>query len=114
MLAFACRPSDGQSNKKEGENGQNSTIDSDLWKMTERGTYPYRPGMLDALVYTDTIRKLRKDSVLMLLGPADRFNDNHYYYSISKNQPGNWSLNEKTMVVKIDEQGHVAWIKIHG
>ena len=93
---------------------QEITFDPVKWKTKEGVDYPYREGMLNELVYNDTIRTLTKGELLDLLGKPDRINENHLYYNIAQTRVGTWPLNTKTLVIKISEEGTIVWIKIHG
>jgi len=90
-----------------------STFNKEKWSVKEGSDYPYRAQMFKDVVYNDTIRTLDKDEILGLLGEPDRTNDGHLYYTIAENRLGSWTLNSKTMVIKIAEDKTIDWIKIH-
>ena len=83
------------------------------WNMKDGDTYIFRAQMLKDVVYNDTIRDLNESELIDLLGQPDRINENHLYYNISRKGLGAFTLNQKTMVVKINGDRSIAWIKIH-
>ncbi len=90
-------------------------FDKTKWGQKEGDKYIFRNQMLKDVVYNDTIRTLHKKELIDLLGEPDRINNNHLYYEISRTGIGSWSINEKTMVVKIKaDNTTIDWIKIHG
>lgn len=88
-------------------------FDKVKWGMKDGDTYEYRGLMLKDVVYNDTIRDLNESELIDLLGQPDRINENHLYYNISRKGLGAFTLNQKTMVVKIKVDSTIAWIKIH-
>jgi hypothetical protein len=110
-----------KSSTEEGYNilDRSSTIsksfDKEKWALKEGKDYPYRDQMLDAVVYTDTIRKLRKDKIVNLLGEPSYYSDDEYflYYTIKQRRLGPWPFHTKTMVIKLKDNNSVDWIKIH-
>lgn len=88
-------------------------FDQSKWRMKEGDNYLYRAQMLKDVVYNDTIRSLNQIELTNLLGEPDRTNENHLYYTISRRGLGAFTLNEKTMVVKINVDNSIEWIKIH-
>ena len=83
------------------------------WAIKTGDGYPFRPVMIDDVLYNKEIRALTKDSLLMVLGRPDREENNHLYYLIDQKRIGFWPMNTKTMVVKINETSTIEWIKIH-
>ncbi len=83
------------------------------WQTKEGDNYPYREKMFHTVVYNDTIRSLNKEEILEVLGPADRSENNHYYYRISQTKLRDWPLHTTSMVIKFSEADSVVWIKIH-
>jgi len=88
-------------------------FDKIKWQTKVDSDYPYRELMLHGIVYNDTIRALKKDELLELLGEPDRSNEGHLYYMISQNKLGFWPLKTKTLVIKLTEGDTIDWIKIH-
>ncbi|WP_297764486.1 hypothetical protein [uncultured Muriicola sp.] len=88
-------------------------FDKTKWLTKEDSDYPYREQMLHDIVYNDSIRKLTKDELLVLLGKPDRSNEGHLYYMISQKKLGFWPIRTKTLVIKLTEENTIEWIKIH-
>jgi hypothetical protein len=77
---------------------------------------PYRDKMVDAIVYSDDVRTLKKEEIIKLLGEPTyyRENKNFLYYLIKQKTLLNiWTLHTKTLVIKLNDDNTVAWIKIH-
>ena len=112
---------DMESTTEEGYNklDRSSTIsksfDKEKWALQEGKDYPYRDQMIEAVVYTDTIRNLQKDKILNLLGPPSYYRDdeNFLYYTITQKRIGPWPLFTKSIVIKLKEDQSVEWIKIY-
>ena len=51
---------------------------------------------------------------LNLLGEPDYVREGHLYYRITETSLGNWPLKTKTMVIKLEDDKAIEWIKIHG
>ena len=88
-------------------------FDKTKWNTKDEHDYLYRDRMVDKVVYNDTIRTLNKVQLLELLGKPDYTRDEHLYYRISETKIGFWTLKTKTMVIKLEEDKSIVWIKIH-
>ena len=84
------------------------------WLEKEGKDYPNRPAMLEAVIYSDSLRTLNKSQLLETLGPPDYERENHLYYRISESRLGFWTLKTQSIVIKISNEGIVEWIKTHG
>jgi len=83
------------------------------WGTKEGSDYPYRDKMLKDIVYNDTIRTLNKGEIIKLLGNPDKIVEDHLYYMIVQKRLGFLPLHTKTMVIKLQEDNSIEWIKIH-
>lgn len=114
LLLMACH---ADSDKKEGASLSASEaqipFDSQKWSVSTGSDYPYREGMLSTLVYTDTLRRMTRDSILNVLGSPDRDTEGHLYYMIDQTRLGPWPLRSKFMVIKLTPSDTVEWIKIY-
>ena len=116
LLSTSACNEDGR-NKPENVNKQIITktpFDKTKWGVKEGNRYPYREQMLDAVLYSDSIRTLKENEIIDLLGSPDNIKEEHLYYKITENRFGMWTLSTKTMVIKLSEDGSVDWIKTHG
>lgn len=75
--------------------------------------YPYRDNMLKDLLAKDTLHRVKKDSLLSLLGSPDRRDSNYLFYMIAQRRLGVLPLHTKTMVIKLTKDSAVEWVKIH-
>ena len=89
------------------------TFDSGLWQRKDGHDYPYRNQMVDDVLYNDTIRSLNKQQIVQLLGEPDRINDGYLYYLVNQQRLFFWPLHTKTLVVKLENDDSIEWIKIH-
>ena len=115
LSGSACN-NDGK-NRSENVNQQteaNTPFDKTKWGVKEGNKYPYREQMLDAVLYSDSIRTLKENEIIDLLGAPDNIKENHLYYKITENRFGMWTLSTKTIVIKLSEDDSVDWIKMHG
>jgi len=114
ICCLACK-TDKEINVENQKNDEDSEIvfDKEKWKIKEGKDYPYRDKMINDIVYNDTIRTLKKDQLLELLGEPDYIREGHLYYRINETRLGNWTFKTKTMVIKLKEGTSIEWIKIH-
>ena len=114
MFCISCK-----TDKKQNVDNQNMSQGSEMafdkgkWETKDGKDYPFRDGMINDIVYNDTIRNLNKDQVLDLLGEPDYIREDHLYYRITETRLGNWPLKTKTMVIKLEGGKAIEWIKIH-
>ena len=88
-------------------------FDANLWGMKAGSSYSHREQMVDAVLYSDTLRTLKRDKLLEWLGEPDREEKGHLYYTIVENRLGFWTLNQKSIVIKLKADTAVEWIKLH-
>jgi hypothetical protein len=89
------------------------SFDASKWSVKKDMDYPFRNQMLHDLMENDTLKKMKKDSILELLGQPERINENHLYYMIEQERLGFWPLHSKFLVIKFDDNGDVVFVKIH-
>ncbi len=80
FVAFSCKK-----NEANHQDSQQESIpfDSEKWSTMEGNDFPLRNLMVDDILYTDKIRKLKKGAILNVLGSPDREQDGHLYYKVS-------------------------------
>lgn len=106
-------------NREENTKNANKTSGSEIafhkekWRAKEGKDYPFREGMLNDIVYNDTIRSQSKEEILGLLGEPDRINEEYLYYMVSQTRLGFWAIRTKTLVIKFSDNYEIEWIKIH-
>jgi len=88
-------------------------FDKTKWQTVKAGAYPYRDKMLHNLLYTDTIRRLKRDSIVSLLGQPTRADTNFLFYRVQQQTYGLLTMHTKTLVIKFEKDSSVAWIKVH-
>ena len=111
LSLLACQSEEDQN----AETPENIPFESQKWKEKEGSDYPYREQMLQAVLYTDTIRRLSRDQILHQLGKPDRDrgHDEYLYYTIKQQRIGSFPLSTSTLVIKLNNLDSVAWIKLH-
>ena len=88
-------------------------FDREQWAMKTGPAYIYRDQMADAVLYSDTLRTLSRGELLKWLGEPDREEKGHLYYTVVENRLGLWTLNRKSIVIKLKADHTVEWIKLH-
>lgn len=88
-------------------------FDREQWELKSASSYTYRDQMVDAVLYSDTLRSLKRAELLEWLGNPDREQEGHLYYTIAENRLGFWTLNKKSIVIKLKTDDSVEWIKLH-
>lgn len=105
---YACN------NKKDAGTTTQVKFDKIKWQTKDGDAYPYRNDMLDNLIDSVTLKGLRHDSLINLLGQPDRIDNGHLFYSIHRKELGGVTLGTKTFVIKLTPDSTVEWRKIHG
>lgn len=116
LITFSLSCNTNRAEQSENENISavyEISFDKEKWRTKEGKDYPFREGMLNEILYTDTVRSLNKYKALDLLGEPDRSNENYLYYMIDQKRLGSWVIHSKTMVIKFTDDITVEWIKIH-
>ncbi|MEP2935369.1 MAG: hypothetical protein ABJM06_06600 [Gilvibacter sp.] len=90
-----------------------STFNQTKWQKKVDGQYAHREIMYKDVLYNDTIRSLSETELTSLLGQPDYKEGFHYYYRITENNLGTWTLKSKTLVVKFTDSTKIEWIKLH-
>jgi len=88
-------------------------FDKTKWNTKEGKDYPYRNQMVDEVLYSDSLRTLRKNEIINHLGEPSYIREDFYYYRVRETRLGAWILHTKTIVIKIPEGETVKWIKLH-
>jgi len=118
ILLLICCCACGQENdkslkKKEPLVQEEIKFDKAKWAFKKGLDYPHREEMLEDVLYSDEIRKLKAVEVLELLGEPDRVNENFVYYQITQKRLGVWPLHTRSMVIKFKDDESVEWIKLN-
>jgi len=89
-------------------------FDKAKWQTGVDGEYPFRDQMVPDLLYTDTLRRLKRDAILDLLGEPTRVDTNFLFYRVKQKTVGGLiPVHTKTLVIKFAKDSSVTWIKIH-
>lgn len=114
FLLMGCLACDNSSkdNPKEAPPTE-ITFDAEKWKTKEDKDYPYRDSMLKNLMTDDSIRQLNGNQVLELLGEPTRIDSLYLFYRISEKHIKFFTLHTKTLVIKLNDDSTINWMKIH-
>ncbi len=88
-------------------------FDETQWAVKNETRYPHRDEMLNDLMEHHDLHGVKKDSVLIMLGAPDRSDNGYLFYEISRQQLGIITLHTKTLVIKLNADSTVQWLKIH-
>ena len=88
-------------------------FDKEQWNVKEGEFYANRENMLPDLMSSDTIKALKKDGIIELLGTPDRIDNNHLFYNIARTEVFSLPMHTRSLVIKLKEDGTVEWVKIH-
>ena len=112
VILPSCKESEkAQEIKLEEQSGV--VFNYENWNHKEGKDYPHRPQLLNSVLYNDSLRTLSKQGITNHLGDPDREQEGHLYYLISQTRLGLWPLHTRTIVVKLDDNDYVEWIKLH-
>jgi hypothetical protein len=98
---------------KEADKDSKIKFDKTKWQTKEADAYPYRDKMLDDLVDNITLKGLKKNELLELLGPPTRADGDYLFYTIKQPHFGPIPLSNKSLVIKLTKDSTVEWRKIH-
>lgn len=115
VVSFSVEASDTIKSKNEIASKE-VVFDKGKWLKHQDDYYPHRDKMLKSILYTDLVRSLNKNEIIKLLGEPTYYRDNKNYlhYLINKKTLlGIWTLHTKTLVIKLENDKTVEWIKIH-
>ena len=102
LCCLACNNSpEDKSEKSEAVSSTDITFDQTKWNTKDGNDYPYRNKMLQDLRNSDTLRHLKKEEVIALLGQPDRMDKNYLFYRIAQEHIGLFPLHTKTLVIKL-------------
>jgi len=108
LLIEACNSADQKNEKVLA-----LPFSSEKWQTRNEENYPYRAQMYREVLYSDSIRSLKRADVISMLGNPDREENNHHYYVIEKKALGTWTISQKAMVIKYHQNDAVDWIKMY-
>ncbi len=108
-IGYSCRneaqqPGTGKSHQK---------FDQTKWLTKNDDDYPYRDKMLDDLVSNVTLKGLKYNELVGLLGAPDRKDSSYLFYRVAQQRIGLFPLHTKTLVIKFAKDSTVEWRKIH-
>ena len=111
LCCLACNNSpEDKSKKPEAVLSTDITFDQTKWNTKDGNDYPYRNKMLQDLRNSDTLRHLKKEEVIALLGQPDRMDKNYLFYRIAQKHIGLLPLHTKTLVIKLDKDRNAIMI----
>ena len=111
---FACKNNSDENRVTENkENESEMVFDKTKWKTKINLDYPYRDIMLNSLFVNDTLKKLKKQEVLNMLGKPDRIDSLYLFYRITQERISFFPLHTKTLVIKLSKDNTVKSVMIH-
>jgi hypothetical protein len=112
---LACSADESSSaHQQNGAAAAQIAFDVEMWQAKDGDDYLYRTKLVDAVLYYDSIRTLTTNGILNYLGNPDykRETTDHWYYRISEQHLGKWTLHTQTIVIKFHDGNTVEWIKL--
>ncbi|MGV3697874.1 hypothetical protein [Flavobacterium sp.] len=114
LFWVACKNTQDDAHEENPGMQEAIAFDASKWKIKKDSDYLYRKGMIDDLVRSNALKKLDKAGILVLLGEPERIENNHLFYQIDQDRIGSWPVRTKTLVIKMENDSVVEWVKIHG
>jgi len=90
-------------NVRNRESEKGTAFDKVKWRTKSNADYPNRNKMLTALMSSDTLKRLKKEEVVQLLGEPDRRDNAYLFYTVAQERLGFFPLHTKTLVIKIND-----------
>ena len=81
--------------------------------MKKDSDYPYRNKMLKDLIASDTLKRLKKEEIINMLGEPDRIDSAYLFYPIAQERLGFFPLHTKTLVIKLSNDSTANSVMIH-
>lgn len=108
LCCFAC-------NKVREEKVVTSTtsemaFDKTKWNTKSGTDYPFRNELLKKLRETDTLRHLKQEEIIALLGEPDRIDKEYLFYKIAQKHIGILPVHTKTLVIKLSKKRNLIMI----
>lgn len=90
-------------NVRNRESEKGIAFNKSQWEMKNNADYPNRNKMLKELMTSDTLKQLKKEEVIQVLGQPDRMDNAYLFYTIAQERLGLFPLHTKTLVIKIND-----------
>ncbi len=105
LSCLACNKVKEESNSEKTESSTKTDIqfESSKWNTKDGADYPFRNKMLQDLLEKDTLRYLKKEEVIALLGQPDRSDNVYLFYRVDQERVGFFLLHTKTLVIKLSK-----------
>lgn len=110
LSGFTACQSDGA---EKAEIQKEIEFDKAKWEIEDGYSYRYRDRMLADLLADDTLKKLNRGEIYQLLGEPTRTDSLYLFYTIAQKRLGFWPLHTKSLVIKLQSEEAVEWVKIH-
>lgn len=112
LVGFFIVKSAAKGLKSEPQN--EISFDTTKWQKKKGLDYPYRLNMLNDLMTSDTLKILKKEEIINLLGQPDRMDKEYLFYRIAQKRVGLFPLTTKTLVIKLANDGTKNKVMTHG
>ncbi len=90
-----------------------TTFEQEKWSVKDGEFYPNRQSMLPELLSRDTLKTLKKEGIIELLGEPDRIDNNHLFYNVARTEVFSLPMHTRSLVIKLKDDDSVEWVKIH-
>ena len=88
-------------------------FDTAKWQTKKGFDYPFREVMLEELMNSDTLKRLKKEAILSLLGEPQKMDSSYLFYRIVQERVGFFPLHTKTLVIKLSNDTSANKVIIH-
>ncbi len=93
---------------RETEKGM--SFDKAKWETKKNSDYPYRNKIVKELMSSDTLKQLKKEEIINMLGKPDREDNSYLFYNIAQERLGFLPLHTKTLVIKLSDSTNAVMI----
>lgn len=111
LACLSCKDNSKEITKNESEA---PVFDKEKWNAADDSGYLLRERMLPDLMSNDTLKQLKKEGIVALLGEPSRVDNNYLFYTVSQKRLFALPLSTKSLVIKLRDDGSVEWVKTHG
>ena len=100
-------------NVRNRESEKGIAFDKAKWETKKGSDYPYRNKIVKELMATDTLKRLKKEQILTMLGEPNRSDNAYLFYTIAQERLGLFPLHTKTLVIKLSNDSTANSVMIH-
>lgn len=110
FLLFCIAITNSILNVRNRETELGIPFDKTKWETKQNSDYPFRNKIVKELMNNDTLKRLKKEQIINMLGQPDREDNGYLFYTIAQERLGFFPLHTKTLVIKLSDSTNAVMI----